>query len=164
MSTRFEGPVRLEGPAQSTHTSDAIRVIHMRLGAADLTAEATAQSVAMAALPANCILVGVATKLNEVFAGGDIAALTVSVGDGTDHDRLLAARNCFTGATLGFARANPANPDAGDATDVYPQALAAAVTPTLRITSTTGNVLEATSGSLDVWVSFIAMEDPTVVA
>lgn len=164
MSTRFEGPVRLEGAAQSTNTSDAIRVIHKRITPADLTTAGTAQSIGMPALPVNCILIGVATKLSQVFAGGAVSACTASVGDGSDHDRFLAARDVFTGASLGFARADPTDPDGDVATDVYPQPLASAVTPTIRVTSTTANVTALTTGVLDVWVSYIALQDPSIIA
>lgn len=110
----------------------------------DLDAEATSQVIDIGdPLPAGAEVLAVTEELTEVFAGGDVSACALIVGDADDDDRWLTTGSIFTGATIGRKR----RPGAGNAS-------ASGVQLQARINATNGNVADLESGSVTVRVLY----------
>ena len=72
---------------------------------ADYTAAATTSDSPLWTAPYPCVVRGVVMNLVTDFSGGSVSACTISVGKNGAETGLLAATNCFTGASNGYANA-----------------------------------------------------------
>lgn len=99
--------VAVELALQATSVGNVL-VHTFAIAAADLTAEATSETIDVVELPENARLLFVESDLVEEFAGGDAASATLAVGVAGALTQIINERNVFTGATKGLALADGA--------------------------------------------------------
>lgn len=130
------------------------RITHEHLTAAALTQSLNLRTLFAASnpIPDHIMVEEVSASLEEVLAGGAISAAVVIVGENdvvNDDDGYLTSTNVFTGASLGWKD----TPAAALRAPRY----RAAFTPLVAVTTTTANVVAATSFVLDVSFKYSLM-------
>lgn len=152
-----------DNAAKSGQGMEPIKKKRLDFSIADGLAAATSDTKDLAfQLPAGSILHHVSYKIRQLATDGvvTVASATLELGDGADADRFLAAVDVLTGSgTLGFAVADPTDPDGAAGTDVYPQALSAATTIRATLTADV-NLDTLTEFSATIWVDYMVPEDP----
>ena len=140
----------------ANQTAAGPTIAKLTVAVADLTAAAGSQVFEFAAnIPADAVVLGAWFQLNEVFAGGTISACTVDLGvKSGDADGIIDAEDIFTAADTGHRTAFANTPALTAGSGLYVNA--AAWTPQVTITATGDNVVDATTGSVDVYILYSA--------
>lgn len=135
------------------------RVVAYDLSYKLLTAADTTQTITLGELQEGELIEAAYFDLSTVFAGGTIAAMTMEVGRAAATDSLILAADVFTGATTGLAgiAATGLGEDLmlADGTvevPLPPYPVTAAENLVALFTSTTGDVNEATTGQVRIYV------------
>lgn len=137
-------------PAALVAAGQAIGVLAIPFGHADLTTAGTAQAVDLSAtVPENIKVIDVWVNQVEVGAGGTISALTMQLGDAGDPNGLMTAIDVFTGSDLGLRY------QAGTPTEYLSNEAALGLIATM--TSTAGNLDTATTGSWIVYLRYLTL-------
>jgi len=134
-----------------------------RIGHADLTTAGTSQVLTLSdlntgkgesAIPANSKIVNCWINLLEVFAGGTVSACTVKLGDAGSDNELITNVSVFTGAALGI------KPMTGS----YSAKFEAGYVPIATFTSTTDNVVNLSTGLLEVIIQYETISTGSVTS
>lgn len=127
------------------HGHGTFQLISQRITAADLTAEAAAENIAISGFPAKALKIAAWVELETVFAGGDAESATVQIGDAGDPDELMVATSVFTGVDPGVLGGQGAAKGWSFEADYSPVAR-------FTVTGSGINVDDLTGGSLIAYV------------
>lgn len=113
----------------------------------DLTIAGTSESVDLGAVWGDgIILLGAYLDITTLFSGGSVSACVAEVGiKSGDVDSMLASIDVFTGASTGIINTYGA----------VPAGYYGAITPSIKFTSTSDNLVNLTAGDLSVVLAYI---------
>jgi hypothetical protein len=117
---------------------------------ADLTDDDTSQAITLFTLGAGSKILGVEVKHSVAFSGGTINAMTVSVGNASSATAYTSAYDIYQ-AVLNTNLQETA---------LFKAGTAAAVDVLATFTSTAGNLVAATAGSVDIKVLYLNVTTP----
>lgn len=149
------------GAAKSGRGGDFIKKLTRRITAADLTDGDTSQTFVVGTLPAEAVLLGISRKVHTLISGGTIDGATLDVGiNGGNVDAYIDGADVFTGGSTGMVREDVTSPGDGVTHSSLPAGNAADVQVDATITTSTGDVAEATAGDIEVILSYFHEGDP----
>jgi len=144
--------------AQAAAEVAGVITFSLTIGEADFAAGAGAKTIDVLTPSATLItkIEDVWIDIREVFAGGSLTACTVSVGQDEvpTADAYVLAQNCFTGATLGTYGFKTAERGAERVPATAQPLLAATKKVQAVFTPTTDDMINATTGTVTVWVQY----------
>ena len=107
------------------------------------TAAATSEDIELFSLPANCFIHRVHVKHSASFTGGSLASFTVKVGIAGTLDKYAAAFDVFQA---------PGDTVFQDSSIFGLESHSSATSIRIEASSTVDDVVNATAGSVDVWI------------
>lgn len=128
----------------------------------DFTAESTSDTEDFdVELPDGAMIMGISHKLVTKFDAPDASDAVFDLGDGSNADRFIDARDVHDSGTTTFI-AETAD-EVGDGADAggLPLSLSSATTLRGTLTLTGDNCSDLTAGHIIVWVDYYVPEDPT---
>ena len=142
--------------------SGVLRARKFNITYVDLTTAGTSEDEVLFTIPAGGLVMDVYVYIRTAFTGGSVSAMTIAIGD-TDEDALAEQHDVYGAGNSVWILEGQQGTDKGD--DLYDDTnkrtnriYTSATALIAEFTSTSDNLDNLTTGSLDVYIIYLSVE------